>query len=74
VAAGKKFFDGSISDDLLDEGYKACFWQVPYDVYRDYLGTACWFYAPSCIAFPCLQIIWSDRNGRFPGKKDASRT
>ena len=66
AAAGHTFADGDLSDDLLQEGYKACFRQVPFDVYGDYLGTACWFYAPSWIAFPCLQIIWSDKNGRFP--------
>jgi Domain of unknown function (DUF4262) len=66
AAAGHKFSDGDISNDLLEEGFKVCFWQVPFDVYRDYLGTACWFYAPSRIAFPCLQIVWSDQNGRFP--------
>jgi uncharacterized protein DUF4262 len=73
AAAGRRFTGGDISADLLQDGYKACFQQVPYDVYRDYLGTACWFYAPSWIAFPCLQIIWSDRNGRFPGRRDACR-
>lgn len=66
VAAGHIFKNREISDDLLTEGYKACFWQLPYDVYPDYLGTAAWFYAPSWIAFPTLQIIWSDKHGRFP--------
>jgi hypothetical protein len=70
AAAGEKFTDGDVSDDLLDEGFKACFWQVPVDAYRDYLGTACWFYAPSWIAFPCLQIVWSDQNGRFPWEEE----
>jgi len=66
VAAGHSFGNGAVSDDLLEGGFRLCFRQLPYDVYRDYLGIAAWFYAPSWIAFPCLQIIWSDKNGRFP--------
>jgi hypothetical protein len=66
VAAGHSFGNNAVSDDLLEDGFKVCFQQLPYDVYPDYLGTAAWFYAPSWIAFPCLQIIWSDENGRFP--------
>ena len=32
--------------------------------YRDYLGWSRWFYGGD--DFPCLQIVWSDRAGRFP--------
>jgi hypothetical protein len=28
------------------------------------LGWSRWFYGGD--AFPCLQIVWSDRDGRFP--------
>ena len=66
AAAGQKFADGDISDDFLENGYRIAFWHVPFTAYREYLGTACWFYAKSMIAFPCLQIIWEDRNRRFP--------
>jgi hypothetical protein len=66
VAAGQKFADGDVSDDILADGYKVCFWQVPLDAYREYLGTAIWFYSKSPTSFPCLQIIWQDRNRRFP--------
>jgi len=66
VAAGHKFVDGDISDDILEGGYKVCFWDVPLKAYDSYLGTAIWFYAKSPRPFPCLQIIWQDRHGRFP--------
>jgi len=66
VAAGHSFRNGTVSDDLLDGDFRLAFWQLPYDVYEDYLGIAAWFYQPSWIAFPCLQIVWSDKNGRFP--------
>jgi hypothetical protein len=66
VAAGQKFADGDISDDIVVDGYKLCFWDVPLTAYRDYLGTAIWFYSKAARPFPCLQIIWQDRNRRFP--------
>jgi hypothetical protein len=66
AAAGHKFVDGDISDDILKDGYKVCFWDVPLEAYDNYLGTAIWFYANSPRPFPCLQIIWQDRHGRFP--------
>ena len=66
AAAGHKFVDGDISDDILEGGYKVCFWDVPLKAYDSYLGTAIWFYAKSPRPFPCLQIIWQDRHGRFP--------
>jgi hypothetical protein len=65
AAAGHKFADGDISDDFLADGYKVCFRDVPLTIYPDYLGTAIWFYRKSG-PFPCLQIIWQDRNRRFP--------
>ena len=32
--------------------------------YADYLGWSRWFYAGD--AFDCWQLVWSDREGRFP--------
>jgi len=66
VAAGQKFADSDICDDILLDGYKVCFWEVPLVAYPKYLGAAIWFYAKSPLPFPCLQIIWQDRNRRFP--------
>jgi hypothetical protein len=66
AAAGHQFVDGDISDDILEGGYKVCFWDVPLEAYGSYLGTTIWFYAKSPRPFPCLQIIWQDRGGRFP--------
>jgi hypothetical protein len=65
AAAGHRFADGEIADDILLDGYKLCFWNVPLLVYPKYLGTAIWFYRKSG-PFPCLQIIWPDLNRRFP--------
>ena len=66
AAEGRKFVDGDISGDLLENGYKLGFWQVPFKAYPEYLGTAIWFYSKSRLAFPCLQVIWQDVNRRFP--------
>ena len=65
AAAGHRFADGDIDDEILAGGYKLCFWNVPLLVYSEYLGTAIWFYRKSG-PFPCLQIIWQDVNRRFP--------
>jgi hypothetical protein len=65
VVEGREYFAGDVCADLpLDR--KVCFVEVPLDAYRDYLGTAIWFYAKLPRPFPCLQIVWSDRDGRFP--------
>lgn len=66
VAAGRRFADGNISDEILANDYKVCFWKVPLMVYPRYLGTALWFYAKCPVVFPCLQVIWQDVNRHFP--------
>jgi hypothetical protein len=66
ISDGRKFSDGEICGDLFTHGDKICFWQVPFEAYPEYLGTACWFYKKSGIVFPCLQIIWQDADHRFP--------
>lgn len=66
VAKGHAFVDGDLSGEFLENGYKVCFWQVHLKAYRDYLGTALWFYGKSKRPFPCLQIIWQDGNRKFP--------
>jgi Domain of unknown function (DUF4262) len=65
AAAGRTFVAGDICDDLL-VGYKVCFVEVPLVVYPEYLGTAIWFYGNPPRKFPCLQIVWPDRDGLFP--------
>jgi uncharacterized protein DUF4262 len=35
-------------------------------LYQNYLGTALWFYRKSPRPVPCLQLVWPDRDGRFP--------
>jgi hypothetical protein len=65
AAKGQRYVAGDVSDDLVT-GYRFCFIDVPLKRYGDYLGTAIWFYAKSPRPFPCLQLVWPDRDGRFP--------
>jgi hypothetical protein len=65
AAAGRTYVAGEICDDLLVES-RICFVEVPLQTYGEYLGAAIWFYEKSPRPFPCLQMVWSDREGRFP--------
>jgi hypothetical protein len=62
---GKKYVAGDVCDDLLLE-HKVCFVEVPGEAYRPHFGTALWFYGTARLPFPILQIVWPDREGRFP--------
>ncbi len=65
VSSGKRYAAGDVANDVL-VGQKVCFVEVPLQLYDKYLGTAIWFYAKSPRPFPCLQLVWPDRNGWFP--------
>lgn len=60
---GRRFADGERTDDILG-GYPAVFAAVDPRYHREYLGYARWLYRGS--DFPVLQIVWPDRDGRFP--------
>jgi hypothetical protein len=62
---GKKFIDGDISSEVI-RGSKVCFVEVSPEVYGKYMGAALWFYQNWPEPFPCLQLVWSDSEGRFP--------
>jgi Domain of unknown function (DUF4262) len=65
AAAGRSYAAGDICDDILDDRQVA-FAEVPLQAYVAYLGTAIWFYRKCRRPFPCLQIVWPDREGHFP--------
>jgi Domain of unknown function (DUF4262) len=50
-------------DDIL-EGYSCTFRPVPRRRYEEYLGSARWYYESD--DFPALQLIWPDREHRYP--------
>src|SRR5262249_35535291 len=69
AVAGERFTAGSRTDKLL-VGNDVSFLAVPYTMYPEYLGHAIWFYHALARPFPCVQLIWPDRGGRFPWDSD----
>lgn len=65
TAMGRTYAAGDVCDDLFVD-QKVCFIEMPLHAYSAYLGTAIWFYENLPRPFPCLQIVWPDREGRFP--------
>lgn len=63
VKAGVRYEGGQFSDDLV-EGYPAAFVAVERAHYREYLGTAGWFYRGW--DFPAVQLVWCDRDRAWP--------
>ena len=62
--AGRGCAPGDRSDDFV-EGYEVAFLAVRPDWYASFLGYAQWFHGSSA-GFPVLQLVWPDRDGRFP--------
>ena len=65
AVAGERFTAGTRTDKLL-VAHNAYFLAVPFAAYQEYLGHAIWFYQSLVTPFPCVQLIWPDRMGRFP--------
>jgi hypothetical protein len=61
--AGKPLPVG-IRTDAPFENLPAVAFHVARNHYPDFLGWSRWFYGGD--DFPCLQIVWPDRAGRFP--------
>ena len=64
VRQGATFGDGTVSA-ALTQGASLAFVGVAPEHYADRLGFACWFYQ-SLGGFPVVQLVWPDRQGRFP--------
>jgi hypothetical protein len=63
AAENKKFVADSRHDEVL-VGYPVRFLAVPAERYAEYLGAAVWAYEGT--AFPCVQLVWPDKQGRWP--------
>ncbi|GGL14342.1 DUF4262 domain-containing protein [Deinococcus radiotolerans] len=70
-AQQRRFSDGEVTPDVLD-GHLCQFVAAPEQAYRDYLEYALWLYGNE--AFPVLQCVWADPQGRFPWHPDAPKT
>ena len=66
IAGGDRFEDGSVSTELVRD-LPVTFVTVEPEHYADRVGFANRFYEslPPC-GFPLLQLVWPDRQGRFP--------
>jgi Domain of unknown function (DUF4262) len=65
AAHGNRYSAGETTDKLLTR-HTACFVEVPITAYREHLGFALWFYRSLPKPFPCVQLVWPDRDGHFP--------
>ena len=61
--SGKSLPIGARTDAVF-ANLPAYAFRVAKGYYRDFLGWSRWFYGGD--DFPCLQIVWPDRAGRFP--------
>jgi Domain of unknown function (DUF4262) len=65
---GREFPEGVRLSDIL--GNADCFLMpVGQQHYAKHLGWNRWFYGGD--EFPCVQLVWPDRRGRFPWQADA---
>ena len=57
--------------DVLIKDHSCVFFAVPRERYNDYVYSALWFYAE--LSFPLHQIVYPDREGRFPWHREAAQ-
>jgi len=69
LAEGRRLDLAADNDDLFNE-IPCCFVEVPKSAYREYVGTARWFYGGN--DFPLYQIVWPSKDGCFPWNERAS--
>ena len=69
LADGRRI-DLAVPSDELFNNFWCCFVEVPKPIYREYVGTARWFYDGD--DFPLHQIVWPSRDGYFPWNESAS--
>ncbi|MDO8331358.1 MAG: DUF4262 domain-containing protein [Fluviicoccus sp.] len=65
IQEGATFQPGNIYDEII-RGYPVTFIAVDFAHYREYLGYANWFYRSLPAPYPALQMVWPDKEGRFP--------
>jgi hypothetical protein len=63
IKEGDTFSDLDESGDVLDD-YNVLFRTVDRKHYREYFGSALWFYQGE--TFPAIQCVWPDNEHRYP--------
>lgn len=69
VEQGRRFLHRDVLDEVF-ENISVMLVDVHSKFYREFLGTALWFYRSVGSDFPVLQIVWPDKRGRFPWNSD----
>lgn len=67
--SGQTYPATTVTNELF-ANLPACLIPVSKGNYREYLGWSRWFYGND--SFPCLQLVWTDREGNFPWQPDFS--
>ncbi len=65
LMAGRVFRPRERIEDLAD-GFACSVIPIAIEHYQEYLGYCIWFYRSLEQPFPALQLIWPDKQGRFP--------
>ncbi|HEX5220498.1 MAG TPA: DUF4262 domain-containing protein [Verrucomicrobiae bacterium] len=65
IASGKVFRAGDRVEGLV-KGFVCDFITIDISQYKEYLGYGVWFYRQLKQPFPALQLVWPDKQGRFP--------
>ncbi len=65
VEKGHRFQNKETTNELFND-IGAMLIDVNPKFYKEYFGTALWFYRSIGDKFPVLQIVWPDKLGRFP--------
>jgi hypothetical protein len=65
IASGRVFRPRERTEDLT-QGFACSFVPILVDYYQNYLGYDICFYRSLKRPFPALQLVWPDKQGRFP--------
>lgn len=68
ISQGKIYDPELLEDDLL-EGFSCAFIPISIENYQKYFGYAIWFYRQLKQPFPAIQLVWPDKQGRFPWER-----
>jgi hypothetical protein len=63
LKAGQSFAIRQPVENVFEQ-LKAAFLPVSQQHFKDHLGWNRWFYGGDC--FKCVQLVWPDRDGKFP--------
>lgn len=69
LSTGRVFRPRERTNDLA-QGFECSFIPIAIEHYQYYLGYNIWFYRSLKQPFPALQLVWPDKQGRFPWESD----